>query len=176
VIALRERILQGPPDKIYDVDLAYITARGHWYQISWKGDVSKSGGIATNIGVHFYDMLQWIFGAPQRNVVHVHTHDRAAGYLEFARARVRWFLSIDGQTLPAAVQAKGGRTYRSLTIEGEEFEFSEGFADLHTLSYQDVLAGGGFGLEAARPAIELVHTIRNAQPVGRVGEYHPLLQ
>lgn len=174
VIALRERILQGPADKIYDVDLAYITARGNWYYTSWKGDISKSGGIATNIGVHFYDMLQWIFGTVRRNVVHVHTHDRAAGYFEFDRARVRWFLSINADTLPVAVQAKGGRTYRAITIEGEAFEFSEGFTDLHTVSYRDVLDGGGFGLEEARNAIQIVHEIRNATPVGLVGDYHEL--
>lgn len=174
VIALRERILQGPPDKIYDVDLAYITARGNWYYTSWKGDASKSGGIATNIGVHFYDMLQWIFGNVRQNVVHIHTHDRAAGYFEFDRARVRWFLSINANTLPEAVQAKGHRTYRAITIEGEAFEFSEGFTDLHTVSYRDVLDGGGFGLEEARNAIQLVHEIRNATPMGLVGEYHEL--
>ena len=174
VIALRERILQGPPDKIYDVDLAYITARGNWYYTSWKGDVSKSGGIATNIGVHFYDMLQWIFGNVRQNVVHVHTHDRAAGYFEFDRARVRWFLSINADTLPVAVKAKGGRTYRAITIEGEAFEFSEGFTDLHTVSYRDVLDGGGFGLEEARNAIQIVHEIRNATPVGLVGDFHPM--
>lgn len=174
VIALRERIQNGPVDKIYDVDLAYITSRGNWYYTSWKGDLSKSGGIATNIGVHFYDMLQWIFGDVQKNVVHVHTHDRAAGYFEFARARVRWFLSINADTLPAAVQAKGGRTYRAITIEGEAFEFSEGFTDLHTVSYHDVLEGGGFGLEEARNAIQIVHEIRNATPVGLVGDYHEM--
>jgi UDP-N-acetyl-2-amino-2-deoxyglucuronate dehydrogenase len=174
VIKLKEKIDQGPKDKIYDVDLAYITSRGNWYYTSWKGDVSKSGGIATNIGVHFYDMLHWIFGAVRQNIVHVHTHDRAAGYLEFERARVRWFLSINADTLPEAVRAKGGRTYRAITIAGEAFEFSEGFTELHTISYRDVLSGGGFGLEEARTSIELVHEIRNAVPVGLVGEYHPM--
>lgn len=174
VIALRDRILNGPADKVYDVDLAYITARGNWYYTSWKGDVSKSGGIATNIGVHFYDMLQWIFGSVKQNIVHIHSKDRAAGYLEFERARVRWFLSIHAETLPEAVSAKGGRTYRAITIEGEDFEFSEGFTDLHTVSYRDVLEGRGFGLEEARAAIEMVHEIRNAVPVGLVGDYHPM--
>lgn len=174
VIRLREQIAAGPPDKIYDVDLAYITARGHWYYASWKGEVSKSGGIATNIGVHFFDMLHWIFGSLQRNIVHLNTHDRAAGYLEFERARVRWFLSINPDTLPEAVKAKGGRTYRAITIGQEAFEFSEGFTELHTLSYQHILSGGGFGLDAARPAIEMVHHIRNAAPVGLHSEYHPL--
>lgn len=174
VIRLREKIAAGPPDKIYDVDLAYITSRGHWYYTSWKGEVSKSGGIATNIGVHFFDMLHWIFGALHRNVVHLNAHDRAAGFLEFERARVRWFLSINADTLPPEVQARGGRTYRSITIGDEAFEFSEGFTELHTLSYQDVLQGGGFGLEEARTAIEMVHHIRNATPIGLHGEYHPM--
>lgn len=174
VIRLREQIAAGPPDKIYDVDLAYITARGNWYYTSWKGEVSKSGGIATNIGVHFFDMLQWVFGPLRRNVVHLNTHDRAAGYLELDRARVRWFLSINPHTLPEAVKAKGGRTYRAITIGDEAFEFSEGFTELHTLSYQHILNGGGFSLQDARTAIEMVHHIRNATPLGLHGEYHPL--
>lgn len=174
IIKLREKIAQGPQDKVYDVDLAYITSRGNWYYSSWKGELSKSGGIATNIGVHFYDMLHWIFGGVKQNIVHVHAQDRAAGYLEFERARVRWFLSINADTLPDAVKAKGGRTYRSLTIEGEEYEFSEGFNELHTLSYQDVLNGGGFGLEEAITAIQIVHDIRKQAPVGLIGDYHPL--
>jgi len=174
IIKLREKIAQGPPDKVYDVDLAYITSRGNWYHSSWKGELSKSGGIATNIGVHFYDMLHWIFGDVKQNIVHIHAQDRAAGYLEFERARVRWFLSINADTLPDAVKAKGGRTYRSLTIEGEEYEFSEGFTELHTLSYKDVLSGGGFGIEEARTAIQIVHDIRKQDPVGLIGDFHPL--
>jgi UDP-N-acetyl-2-amino-2-deoxyglucuronate dehydrogenase len=174
IIKLREKIAQGPPDKVYDVDLAYITSRGNWYHSSWKGELSKSGGIATNIGVHFYDMLHWIFGDVKQNIVHVHAQDRAAGFLEFERARVRWFLSINADTLPDAVKAKGGRTYRSLTIEGEEYEFSEGFTELHTLSYKDVLSGGGFGIEEARTAIQIVHDIRKQDPVGLIGDFHPL--
>ena len=176
IIKLREKIAQGPPDKVYDVDLAYITSRGNWYHSSWKGELSKSGGIATNIGVHFYDMLHWIFGDVKQNIVHVHAQDRAAGFLEFERARVRWFLSINADTLPDAVKAKGGRTYRSLTIEGEEYEFSEGFTELHTLSYRDVLSGGGFGMEEARTAIQIVHDIRNMVPVGLIGDYHPMAE
>jgi UDP-N-acetyl-2-amino-2-deoxyglucuronate dehydrogenase len=174
IIKLREKVAQGPPDKVYDVDLAYITSRGNWYHSSWKGELSKSGGIATNIGVHFYDMLHWIFGDVKQNIVHIHAQDRAAGYLEFERARVRWFLSINADTLPDAVKAKGGRTYRSLTIEGEEYEFSEGFTELHTLSYKDVLSGGGFGIEEARTAIQIVHDIRKQDPVGLIGDFHPL--
>jgi len=174
IIALKEEIANGPKDKIYDVDLAYITSRGHWYYTSWKGDKSKSGGIATNIGVHFFDMLGWIFGDLKNNVVQLHTHDRAAGYLEFRQARVRWFLSINNDTLPDIVKAKGQRTFRSITIEGKELEFSEGFTDLHTRSYEGILAGKGFGLEDCRQTIEIVHEIRNSAPIGLKGDYHPL--
>ncbi len=174
IIALRDKVLNGPKDKVYDVDLTYLTSRGHWYYTSWKGDVQKSGGIATNIGVHFYDMLGWIFGDLKENTVHVHTHDRAAGYLEFERARVRWFLSINFDVLPDEVKKSGKTTFRSITIEGEELEFSGGFTDLHTLSYQDIIAGKGYGLDAARQAIEIVHDIRHAETQGLVGEFHPM--
>lgn len=174
VIALREKIQKAPRDKKFDVDLTYQTSRGHWYYTSWKGDVSKSGGIATNIGVHFYDMLQWVFGEVQENIVHIHTHDRAAGFLELERARVRWFLSINYDTIPEAVRKTGARTFRSINIEGEEFEFSGGFTDLHTTSYQAILAGNGFPLQTAKRAIELVHDIRHKQPVGLKGDFHPL--
>jgi UDP-N-acetyl-2-amino-2-deoxyglucuronate dehydrogenase len=159
---------RGPGDK-REVDLAYITSRGRWYHASWKGNAQKSGGIATNIGVHFFDMLQWVFGRASQNVLHMRTEDVAAGYLELERARVRWFLSIDQQTLPEPVRAKGQRTYRSIRIDGEELEFSEGFTDLHSATYRDILAGGGYGLEAARPAIELVHAIREAPIVDARG-------
>jgi UDP-N-acetyl-2-amino-2-deoxyglucuronate dehydrogenase len=138
--------------------------------------VSKSGGIATNIGVHFFDMLSWIFGDVKQNVVHVNTHDRSAGYLEFEKARVRWFLSINADTLPDEIKAKGQTTYRSITIEGEELEFSGGFTDLHTTSYQEIIAGNGYGLEAPRQAIEIVHKIRHANPIGATGDYHPFVK
>lgn len=174
IIALKEKIERGPKDKIYDIDLAYITSRGNWYYTSWKGDVSKSGGIATNIGVHFYDMLTWIFGDVQEQKVHIHTHDRAAGFMELEQARVRWFLSINSDTLPDAVKTKGGRTYRSLTMEGEEIEFSDGFTELHTHSYQHILEGKGFGLDEARNSIQVVHDIRHAEIIGLKAEYHPL--
>ena len=173
IIDLKKKIEAGPKDKIYDIDLSYLTSRGNWYYTSWKGDVTKSGGIATNIGVHFFDMLSWIFGDLKQNIVHINTHDRSSGYLEFEKARVRWFLSINDQVLPADIQAKGQRTYRSITIEGEELEFSEGFTDLHTISYEEILKGKGYGLEAPRQAIEIVHTIRHAVPLGLKGEYHP---
>ena len=174
IIALKEKIENGPKDKKYEVDLTYLTSRGHWYFTSWKGDVSKSGGIATNIGVHFYDMLGWLFGEVQENVVHVHTHDRAAGYLEFENARVRWFLSINYDLIPEEAKAKGMTTYRSITVEGEEIEFSGGFGDLHTKSYEGILKGNGFGLEEARQSIKIVHDIRHTEVKGLTGEYHPL--
>lgn len=173
IIELKKKVEAAPKDKIFDVDLTYLTSRGSWYYTSWKGDVSKSGGIATNIGVHFYDMLGFIFGKVTKNVVHVHTHDRAAGYLEFERARVRWFLSINYDVLPDEIKAKGQRTFRSITIEGEELEFSGGFTDLHTRVYEGIIAERGYGLEDARQAIEIVHEIRNFKPIGLKGEYHP---
>jgi UDP-N-acetyl-2-amino-2-deoxyglucuronate dehydrogenase len=171
-IKLKQKI-DATPDKIYDFDLTYITSRGNWYYTSWKGDVSKSGGIATNIGIHFFDLLNYLFGSVKINVVHLHTHDRAAGYLEFERARVRWFLSINADTLPEAARLKGMRTYRSMTLEGEEIEFSDGFTDLHTKSYEEILAGNGFGVMEALPSIEMAYHIRNATPQGLTGDYHP---
>lgn len=174
IIELKEKIDNGPKDKIYDVDLTYLTSRGNWYYTSWKGDVSKSGGVASNIGIHFYDMLSWVFGDLKKNVVHLHNHDRAAGYLEFERARVRWFLSINYDVIPEEVKAKGQRTYRSITVDGKEIEFSQGFFDLHTKSYENIIDGNGFGLEHARQSIEIVHAIRNAETQPLQGEYHPL--
>jgi UDP-N-acetyl-2-amino-2-deoxyglucuronate dehydrogenase len=174
IIALKKKIENGPKDKVYDIDLAYITSRGHWYYTSWKGDESKSGGIATNIGVHFYDMLTWIFGNVKENIVHLNTHDRAAGYFQLESARVRWFLSINADTLPKYIKEKGGKTYRSLTLEGEEIEFSDGFTELHTHSYKDIIDGHGFGLEEAMHSIQIVHNIRHSNPIGLIGDYHPL--
>ncbi|MBK8349079.1 MAG: Gfo/Idh/MocA family oxidoreductase [Saprospiraceae bacterium] len=176
IIALKEKVSRAPSDKVFEFDLTYITSRGNWYYTSWKGNNEKSGGIATNIGVHFYDMLQWVFGPVKENIVHIHTHDRAAGYFEFAKAKVRWFLSINSDTLPEDVKAKGKRTYRSLNIEGEELEFSDGFTDLHTLSYKDILNGGGFRIGEARAAINIVHEIRTTTPVGLIGSYHPFCE
>jgi UDP-N-acetyl-2-amino-2-deoxyglucuronate dehydrogenase len=173
VIALKKKIEEGPKDKVYDVDLTYLTSRGHWYYTSWKGDENKSGGIATNIGVHFYDMLGWVFGDLKTNTVHIHTHDRAAGYLEFERARVRWFLSINYDVLPEDVKERGLSTFRSINIEGEEFEFSGGFTELHNRSYEEILNGNGFRIGETRKAIEIVHDIRHKTPVGLTGDYHP---
>src|SRR5574344_922233 len=174
IVALKKRVEEGPADKVYDVDLTYITSRGKWYYASWKGDVHKSGGIATNIGVHFYDMLQWIFGPVQRNIVHVMSFDRVAGLLELKKARVRYFLSINSECLPPNAIEGEKKTYRTLNIDGEEFEFSQGFTELHTKSYQKILAGEGFRIREARNCIEIVSTIRNATPIGLKGDYHPL--
>ncbi len=176
IIELKQKIEKAPKDKMYDIDLTYITSRGNWYFISWKGDLEKSGGVATNIGVHFYDMLTWIFGDVKENIVHVSDHKKAAGYLKLKKANVRWFLSVDYQDLPKEIQQKGQRTYRSITIENEEIEFSGGFTDLHTQTYQKILEGKGFGLEETKKSIETVFQIRNATPVGLRGEYHPILK
>ncbi len=174
IIELKKRIDNGPKDKIYDIDLSYITSRGNWYYISWKGDVQKSGGIATNIGVHFYDMLTWIFGDVKENIVHISTESKAAGYLKLKKANVRWFLSMDYNDIPDNIKTNGQRTYRSITIDSKEIEFSGGFTDLHTLSYQQILQGQGFGLEETKSSINTVYNIRNASPVGLKGDYHPI--
>ena len=174
VVELKKKIDSGDPNKIYDVDLSYITSRGHWYYTSWKGDVTKSGGVATNIGVHFFDMLTWIFGDIKENVVHLHKHDRAAGFLHLEKARVRWFLSINYDTIPEEVKQKGMRTYRSITVDGEAFEFSGGFTELHTRSYEHILAGNGFRITETEKAIQTVYNIRHQKPLGLKGDYHPL--
>jgi UDP-N-acetyl-2-amino-2-deoxyglucuronate dehydrogenase len=173
IIELKKQIDNGPKDKIYDIDLSYITSRGNWYFISWKGDKEKSGGVATNIGVHFYDMLTWIFGDVEENIVHVSDSAKVAGFLKLKRANVRWFLSVDYNDIPKEIKEKGQRTYRSITVEGKEIEFSGGFTDLHTLSYQEIIKGNGFGLEETKKSIEIVYNIRNASPIGLKGEYHP---
>lgn len=159
----------------HDVDVTYVTSRGHWYHTSWKGNVAKSGGIATNIGVHFFDMLAWVFGPPLGSEVHLKGRDAAAGVLTLERARVRWFLSINAAHLPPGHQAAGTRTYRSITVDGDDVEFSDGFADLHTETYRAVLDGRGFGLEDARTAIEIVSGIRTAAVTSPISGLHPLL-
>jgi len=174
IIALKKQIENGPKDKVYNVDLTYLTSRGHWYYTAWKGEISKAGGIATNIGIHFFDMLAWVFGKLQKSVVHLHTHDRAAGYLEFKQARVRWFLSINEELLPKKAKEKGQRTYRSITVDGKEVEFSDGFFDLHTKSYQNIISGKGFGLTDAKASVQLTHDIRNASLAPLQNDYHPL--
>ena len=173
ILKLRDKVAAAPADTKFDVELTYITSRGKWYMESWKGDNRKSFGVATNIGVHFYDMLHFIFGKLQRNVVHHTDTQKAAGYLEYERARVRWFLSIDANDLPTEVQSKK-TTYRNIDISGEQLEFSEGITDLHTTSYSEILAGRGYGLADARHCIETVNVIRTAQVViGEQGEVHP---
>ena len=175
IIALKRQIDEGDPDKIYDVDLTYITSRGKWYHYSWKGELAKSGGVATNIGIHFFDMLSWIFGEVQESIVHERNDFRSAGFLQLKRARVRWFLSVDYNDLPQPIKEKGQRTYRSIQINSNELEFSEGFTDLHTVTYRHILDGKGFGLDDASNSIKMAHDIRNAQIIGRVGDFHPLL-
>lgn len=176
IVALRDRVAALPRDRKVDIELTYITSRGNWYLKSWKGLTEKSGGIATNIGVHFYDMLHFVYGSLQENVVHLNTPTKASGYLEYGGARVRWFLSIDVNDVPAIERAKGKRTYRAVIADGEEIEFSEGFTELHTRIYEEILAGRGFGLEDNRAAIDTVSQIRNAAlaPVGSLS--HPFVR
>lgn len=176
IIALKKEVEESPADKKFDIDLTYITSRGKWYFTSWKGDEKKSGGVATNIGVHFYDMLHFVFGKVLDNKLHYRDDYKAAGFIEYEKARVRWFLSVDANTIPKEILAQGKRTYRSLTMNGREIEFSDGFTDLHTRIYEDILKGGGFGLEENRVAIETVGSIRTQSPLGLVGDYHPFLK
>jgi UDP-N-acetyl-2-amino-2-deoxyglucuronate dehydrogenase len=176
IIELRDKVAAENAAQKHQVDLTYITSRGRWYLRSWKGDTKKSGGIATNIGVHFYDMLHFIFGDIQENIVHYTSETKAAGYLEYEKARVRWFLSVDYTDVPDEAKSQGQRTYRSITVDGEEIEFSGGFTDLHTRTYEEILSGNGFGLEANRVAIQTVSDIRNMEPKGLVGDYHPFLK
>jgi UDP-N-acetyl-2-amino-2-deoxyglucuronate dehydrogenase len=176
IVSLKERAGALTAAGKADIDLTYVTSRGKWYMVSWKGDVSKSGGIATNIGIHFFDMLQWVFGPVQSNRVHLLEPTKAAGFLELENARVRWLLSLDRDDLPESVRSKGGSTYRSVMVNGEEIEFSDGFGDLHTASYREILNGKGFGLADVRPSIEIVYDIRNAVEVVLKGDYHPLLR
>ncbi len=176
LIALKEKVqkeLALNPDKIYEIDLTYLTSRGKWYFVSWKGDEAKSGGIASNIGVHFFDMLTWIFGDIQDNRVNLKTPFANAGTFILKNANVRWFLSVNYEYIPQEIKASGQRTYRSITVDGEEIEFSGGFTDLHTRSYEEILQGNGFGLDEAYGSIESVSQIRKMDALGLQGEYHP---
>jgi UDP-N-acetyl-2-amino-2-deoxyglucuronate dehydrogenase len=177
IVQLRRRVQEEKKSTKHEVDLAYVTARGRWYLQSWKGDSKKSGGIGTNIGVHFFDMLHFVFGELQENRLHYRSDTRAAGYLEYANARVRWFLSVELNDVPQPQRDRGQRTYRSITVDGQEVEFSDGFTDLHARSYEEILAGRCFGLQENRVAVETVAHIRTApaQPPG-LGEAHPFLQ
>lgn len=173
---LKARIDNGPKDKVYDIDLTYITGRGQWYHYSWKGDVEKSGGITTNIGVHFFDMLTYIFGDVRELVVHHLSPTVAAGFLQLERARVRWFLSLDADFVPTDIRAADKTTYRSILVDNEEVEFSEGFTDLHTVAYKKILAGEGFTLKDAYNYVDICQTIRNTDAIGILNDYHPFLQ
>lgn len=175
ILALKKEV-EAMGDQMFDIDLSYITTRGKWYLRSWKGDIKKSGGVATNIGIHFFDMITWIFGDVQENIVHHYGPDKAAGFLQLEKARVRWFLSLDYHDLPKYAIDRGMRTFRSITVDGKEIEFSGGFTDLHTVTYQNILNGNGFGIEDARESLELTDYVRNAKPVGVKGDYHPFLK
>ena len=175
LIEFRKRLQSAKAKSKKDIRLTYITSRGPWYMVSWKGQIERSGGLATNIGIHFFDLLMWLFGPVERSEVHLATPTKTAGLLELRDARAKWFLSIDRSDLPPEAVEKGLSTYRSITVDGEEIEFSGGFTDLHTIVYRETLAGRGFGLEDARPSIELVHQIRNAQPIGLTADSHPQL-
>ena len=161
ILELKDKIANGPADKVYDIDLTYITSRGNWYFTSWKGNEEKSGGIASNIGVHFFDMLQWIFGSMEEVTIDIKTKDTNSGTLKFRQANVNWYLSINAENLPQKAREKGLPTFRTLSIEGEDIEFSKGFTDLHTVSYQKILEGKGYGLTDAKNSIEIVSKIRN---------------
>jgi UDP-N-acetyl-2-amino-2-deoxyglucuronate dehydrogenase len=176
LVELRRKLEQSPPQKRAHVNLSYITRRGPWYQVSWKGDPQKSGGVAMNIGIHFFDLLLWLFGSCQRSELHLHSEDKMAGLLELEHADVTWFLSIDAADLPEGYLDKGEPAYRSLTMDGQELEFSSGFTDLHTEVYRDILRGGGYGLNEARAAVELVHALRGARVIERPNLAHPALE
>lgn len=179
IIDLKQRVeaqLKADPAKSFDIDLTYLTSRGRWYHTSWKGDDQKSGGVATNIGIHFFDMLSYVFGSVRKNVCHIRTADTAAGYLELDSARVRWFLSVNSDYLPSSAKENGQTTYRSITVDNDEIEFSGGFTDLHTRSYEEILRGNGFGLDSVRNCVGLVHDFRCADIVGLKGDFHPICQ
>lgn len=178
LVELKNKIDNEKSNSKKEVILTYITSRGNWYNFSWKGDVRKSGGVATNIGIHFFDLLMWFFGKPVHSEVHINQDDKMGGFIELPNANVKWFLSIDGKDLPKSALDANQRTYRSILIDNEEVEFTQGFTDLHTAIYKNVLDGDGFGIEHARPSIELVHNIRNAKvlEIGDVDKKHPLIK
>lgn len=175
LIRLKKAIDDSPNGQRREICLTYVTRRGKWYHQSWKGDVERSGGVAMNIGVHFFDFLSWIYGRPNRSFLHLSQSSRMSGVLELEKARVRWFLSVDAQDLPEQVRAKGGHAFRSITVDGEEIDLSTGFTDLHTEVYKDILAGGGYGIEESQPAIELVYQIRTSTVVSPNEHAHPMI-
>lgn len=174
LVDLKNKIDALPAHVKHTLDLTYITSRGNWYFNSWKGNIQKSGGIATNIGIHFFDMLTWIFGPVNHSTVHILLDNKASGVLTLQKAQVRWFLSLDQQDLPDSAIEKGSRTYRSIIMDQTEIEFSEGFTDLHTKSYEEILGGRGFGLSEAKASIDVVYQIRNSVTAPLLGDYHPL--
>jgi len=177
IVNLKKRMDAADAARKHDIQLTYITGRGHWYHYSWKGDVHRSGGVGTNIGIHFFDMLLWIFGGIQQSKIHISEHKRMAGFLELDHANVRWFLSVDKADLPDHVVKQGKPTYRCITVDDDELEFSGGFTDLHTIVYQNTLNGHGFGLNDARPSIELAYQIRNTPAQKPKSEpVHPLIE
>lgn len=175
IIELKNKFDKLPDNKIHDIRLTYITSRGKWYYYSWKGDIKKSGGVVTNIGIHFFDMLSWIFGKVKNSTVHLADSDKSSGLLQLEKANVSWFLSLDKKDLPEKIKETNQTTYRSITIDGEEIEFSGGFTDLHTISYRDILDGKGYGIKDARTSIEIAYLIRNQQPVANKSDAHPYL-
>ncbi|MHC5076430.1 MAG: Gfo/Idh/MocA family oxidoreductase [Planctomycetota bacterium] len=176
IVELKELVEKSPKDKIYDINLTYITSRGHWYLVSWKGDMKKSGGIVTNIGIHFFDVLLWIFGGVKENIVNIYEERKSAGILKLERARIRWFLSLDSNDLPSEIVEGENKTYRSITVDGKEVEFSGGFGDLHTESYRQIFTGKGYRPKDVLPSIKVVSDIRSAAPVGLEGDVHPMLK
>ncbi len=174
VIQALKQSQQRATNRKHEIALAYITPRGKWYHSSWKGQEDKSGGVSTNIGIHFFDMLLWIFGEVLESRVHLRSRDKVGGFLELERAKVRWFVSIDRADIPGGAQNPAPVAHRSITIDGAELEFSDGFGELHTEVYRHVLEGRGFGIADAKPSIQLAHDLRNAQPVGVDEEIHPL--
>lgn len=176
LLKLKARLEQESPDTKHEVVLTYVTSRGNWYHVSWKGQMEKSGGVAANVGVHFFDLLIWLFGPAHDTKVHLADAARMSGFIELERARVRWFLSVDHNDLPETAKQANKTTFRSITVDGQEIEFSEGFTDLHTLVYQHTLAGNGFGIEDVRPSIELTHRIRHAQVSTLDALAHPFLK
>ncbi|HEY9114166.1 MAG TPA: Gfo/Idh/MocA family oxidoreductase [Bacteroidales bacterium] len=175
IIALKNKFDNLPNDKVHDIRLTYITSRGKWYFYSWKGDLKKSGGVVTNIGIHFFDMLSWIFGKVRNSVVHLAEDNKSSGLLQLEKANISWFLSLDNNDLPEKAKTTNQTTYRSITVDGEEIEFSGGFTDLHTVSYQEILDGKGYGISDARTSIEIAHLIRNQKPIVNKSDAHPYL-
>lgn len=175
IIALREKIMNAPKDAKFDINLTYITSRGRWYLYSWKGDEDKSGGIAANIGIHFFDMLMWIFGSVKQSELYLRKPNKMSGFMELEKANVKWYLAIDKSDLPPQAVEKGMPTYRSITVDGEEIEFSGGFTDLHTRMYEVILEGNGYGMNDVRPSIELVSKLRTINLENNTDEIHPYM-